>query len=63
MADLTRTYDTPPARYGNNAKVFNSYVANGAIIDGEVTNSIIGRNVKVRKGAVVKTLLFFLVQL
>lgn len=56
---FTRTYDTPPARYGNNAKVSNSYVANGAIIDGEVTNSIIGRNVKVRKGAVVKNSIIF----
>ncbi len=47
----TKTYDTPPTIYGKNAKVSNSFIANGAKIDGTVTNSIIGRNVKIRKGA------------
>lgn len=56
---FTRTYDTPPARYGVNAKVKNSYVANGAIIDGEVENSIISRNVRVKKGSKIKNSIIF----
>lgn len=47
----TKTYDTPPTKYGLNAVVSNSYIANGAKIEGTVRNSIIGRNVVVRKGA------------
>ena len=47
----TRTYDTPPAKYGENAKVSNSFVANGSVIDGSVKGSIIGRSVIIEKGA------------
>lgn len=50
----TRTYDTPPARYGVNACVNNSYVANGSTIKGTVKNSIIGRDVLIEEGAVVE---------
>ncbi len=50
----TRTNDTPPAKYGKNAAVSNCFVANGAVIEGKVTNSIIGRAVKIAKGAVIK---------
>ena len=32
----------------------NAYVANGCDIQGTVINSIIGRNVRIKKGAVVK---------
>ena len=49
----TVTHDTPPTRYGSNAKVSNSIVANGAIIDGTVENSIISRSVVVSSGAKV----------
>ncbi len=48
---LTRTKDSVPTKYGDNAKVKNCYVADGCVIDGEVTNSIIFRNVKVAAGA------------
>lgn len=41
----TRSYDTPPTQYGLNAKVSNCLIANGSSIDGEVTNSVIGRDV------------------
>lgn len=46
--------DNPPARYSKEAVVKNSLVANGAIIEGTVENSIIARGVKIGKGAVIK---------
>ena len=50
----TLTHDTPPATYGDNAKVINSFISNGTIIDGHVENSVLSRRVVVKKGAVVK---------
>lgn len=50
----TRTYDTPPTLYGKNATVKNSNLANGCDVQGTVINSILGRNVQVKKGAVIK---------
>lgn len=50
----TLTHDTPPAKYGKFSKVKNSYVANGAVINGQVEGSIISRNVIIEKGATVK---------
>jgi len=50
----TKVKDEPPTKYAENSKVTNSLVANGCIIDGEVTDSIIFRTVKVKKGAVIK---------
>ena len=47
----TNTNDTPPSKYKKNAKVTKSFIANGAIVDGEVTGSILGRNVEIGKGA------------
>ncbi|MDY0024108.1 MAG: glycogen/starch synthase [Candidatus Izemoplasmatales bacterium] len=43
-----------PSRYGDFAKIKNSIIASGAVIEGEVINSIIGRKVKIRYGAKVK---------
>lgn len=51
---VTRVKDSAPARYGKDAKAVNSIIADGAIIDGEVRNSIIFRGVRVKKGAVVE---------
>ena len=51
---VTRVKDSAPARYGKCAKAVNSIIADGAIIDGEVRNSIIFRGVRVKKGAVVE---------
>ncbi len=51
---LTRTKDSVPTKYGDNAKISGCYVADGCVIDGEVSNSIIFRNVKIARGAVVK---------
>lgn len=50
----TRTFDTPPTFYGPTAHVSRSFIANGAQIHGTVINSVIGRDVYVAPGAVVK---------
>jgi glucose-1-phosphate adenylyltransferase len=50
----TVTHDTPPALYGEEAVVTNSFVSNGCIVEGEVHDSILCRNVKVGKGAKVE---------
>ncbi len=42
-----------PSRYGDDAVVKNSIIASGADINGEVINSVIGRKVKIKKGAKV----------
>lgn len=42
-----------PTRYGEEAQVKNSVIASGAVIDGTVINSIIGRKAVIHKGAVV----------
>ncbi|MBE6127475.1 MAG: glucose-1-phosphate adenylyltransferase subunit GlgD [Erysipelotrichaceae bacterium] len=55
----TLTHDTPPAMYGENSSVSNSYISNGAKIEGKVINSIIARNVTIAKGAIVKNSIIF----
>jgi glucose-1-phosphate adenylyltransferase len=49
----TRTHDTPPAIYGTESEVTNSFISNGCVIEGTVKDSIICRGVKVKKGAKV----------
>ncbi len=51
---FTKIRDSAPTKYGNSAIVKNSMIADGCIIEGEVENSIIFRNVKVSRGTVVK---------
>ena len=55
----TQSHDTPPSIYGENSIVSNSFIANGAMIEGTVVNSIIARGVKVSKGAVVRDSIVF----
>ena len=50
----TKIRDDNPTRYIGKAKVKNSMVADGCVIEGEVENCILFRGVKVGKGAVVK---------
>ena len=50
----TKVKDTVPAKYGVNANVKNSLIADGTIIEGNVENSIIFRGVKIAEGACVK---------
>lgn len=51
---LTSVRDSTPTRYGNDARIQNSIVADGCLIEGEVDNSIIFRNVHIKPGAIVK---------
>ena len=50
----TKVRDSAPTRYSSNAKVENSFIADGTEIEGTVINSILFRGVKVGKGTVVK---------
>lgn len=51
---FTKVKDEPPAKYNEEAKVCNSIIADGCIIEGEVENSVIFRGVRVMKGTVIK---------
>ena len=50
----TQTNDSSPTKYEAGSSVTGSVVANGSVIEGKVSDSIISRNVTIRKGAVVK---------
>ncbi len=50
----TRTNDSCPTQYFKGSSVKNSLVSNGSEISGTVEDSIVGRNVKIAEGAVVK---------
>lgn len=55
----TKICDNVPAMYGIDAEVSNSLVADGCVIEGTVENSVLFRDVKVEKGAVVKNSILF----
>ncbi|NTV90419.1 MAG: glucose-1-phosphate adenylyltransferase subunit GlgD [Clostridiales bacterium] len=50
----TKVKDEAPAKYNEEAEVTNSIVADGCIIEGTVINSVLFRDVKVGKGALVR---------
>jgi glucose-1-phosphate adenylyltransferase len=50
----TKIRDDNPTRYIGKARVKNSMVADGCVIEGDVENCILFRGVKIGKGAVVK---------
>jgi len=50
----TARRDSLPTKYGKQAEIKNSLIADGCRIDGVVINSIICRNVRIEAGAVVK---------
>lgn len=50
----TKVKDSVPTVYGEGAVVKNSLLADGCVINGTVENSILFRNVRIEKGAVVK---------
>lgn len=56
----TRTNDSCPTQYFEGADVKNSVVSNGCLIEGTIENSIIGRGCVIKKGAVSRTALSFL---
>lgn len=51
---LTTAHDTTPSLYQPGSSVRCSSLASGGVIEGTVENSILFRNVKVKKGAVVR---------
>lgn len=50
----TKIGDNGPAKYGIDAKVKNSLIADGCIIEGTVENCVLFRGVKVAKGSVIR---------
>lgn len=51
---FTKVKDEPPTRYSKGAKVSNSMIANGSIIEGTIENSILFRSVKIGKGSIIR---------
>lgn len=51
---LTKVRNSAPTRYTGEAKVVNSLIADGCVIEGTVENSIIFRGVKIGRGTTVK---------
>ena len=51
---FTKVRNSAPTSYAEGAKVSNSIVADGCVIEGEVENCVIFRGVKVGKGTVVR---------
>lgn len=51
---FTKTRDSVPTIYRGGAKVTNSLVADGCVIDGEVENCVLFRGVRIGKGAKLK---------
>lgn len=49
----TKTHDSEPVLYCPGSKVKNSLISNGCNICGEVSNSILSRNVTIEKGAII----------
>lgn len=50
----TKVRDSSPSKYGSDAVVKNSLIADGCIIEGMVENSVLFRGVKVSRGSTVK---------
>lgn len=55
----TKSKDEPSTSYTKDAKVRNSLIANGGIIEGEVENSIVFRGAKIGKGAIIRNSIIF----
>ncbi|MCH3967332.1 MAG: glucose-1-phosphate adenylyltransferase subunit GlgD [Atopobiaceae bacterium] len=51
---LTKAHDTPPAKYETGGHASNSLVSAGCRIQGAISDSILGRNVRVDSGATVR---------
>jgi len=51
---FTKTRDSVPTIYRGGAKVTNSLIADGCVIDGEVENCVLSRGVRIGAGAKVK---------
>ena len=55
----TRVHNSAPTMHTSSAKVENSLIADECVIEGTVINSVIFRDVKIEKGAVVKNCVLF----
>ena len=55
----TKVRNSAPTKYVGDAKVTNSLIADGCVIEGTVENSILFRGVRVGKNAVVKNAILF----
>ncbi len=51
---LTKVRNSPPTKYTSDAKINNSLIADGCVIEGRVENSILFRGVKIGKGTIVR---------
>ncbi len=51
---LSKIKDSPPTYYGDKALISDTIVANGAKINGNISHSVISRNVIVEEGAIIK---------
>ncbi len=58
-AIYTRVHDSAPAKITDSGRVRNSLIADGCVIEGEVENSILFRDVHVAKGAKVSNSILF----
>ena len=56
---LTKVRNSAPTKYSDTAKVNNSFIADGCIIEGTVENSILFRGVKIGKNTVVKNSILY----
>ncbi len=54
LSVYTKVRDSAPTKYGLEAKVVNSYIADGCVIEGTVINSILFRGVKVEKNTIIE---------
>ncbi len=55
----TNVRDSAPCRYEDGGSATDSLIADGCVIEGEVSGSILFRGVHIRKGAVVKNCILF----
>ena len=54
MPIYTKVKDTVPTKYGKNAEVSNSIIADGCVIEGSVKNCVLFRGVHIGKGASIE---------
>jgi len=50
----TKSEDLPPVRIGSNAKIVQSLISNGSVIEGTVINSVISPGVFIGKNSIIK---------
>lgn len=58
-AIITKVHDSWPTKYGDQAKVENSLIADGVLVEGTVRNSILFRGVHIAEGATVENSIIF----